>query len=306
LTVATAALFAVNGYGFAAEGAAALGEFAAALAATVVATAACKAAFVFLGRSVSTKAALAKPRNLRKFADQGWQLAIHIFMTAYEWHLLAAMDWKWWTDTSTTWDHLRPAGAVPAEACPTDLRRLYIMQAGVWFVTAFMHKFVEAKHKDYFVMYGHHVATIGLVTMSYYKNWQPIGLLVLFVHDSSDIPVDTLKMWNYLGYDGTSGFYFAEIAFVVNLVTWAILRLWVFPTKVIYSTFFEYPHTFFFFERACQGLLCVLQCMHVWWYLLLLRILYRLLAGQAGHEAGGAEYEGSSDSEREGEGKKGD
>eukprot|EP00439_Symbiodinium_sp_Y106_P085530 s383_g28.t2 len=62
------------------------------------------------------------------------------------------------------------------------------------------------------------------------------GLSTLFVHDSSDIIVDLLKMVNYLGYDSKSGLFLAEGFFAVNLVTWFLMRTYFFILKVIRST----------------------------------------------------------------------
>jgi ceramide synthetase len=298
LTVATLALFVADVYFLASQGAAALSEFGLALAGTAVAIAVCKAGFQPLGRCLSTSDSLKAPRNLRKFSDQSWQLVIHVAMTWYEWKLLAQNEWQWWADTKTLWSTL--VGPTEArEPCPPELRWLYVAQLGVWFVTAFSHKFVEAKHKDYFVMYGHHVATLGLVTLSYFNAWTPVGLLVLFIHDSSDIVTDLLKMVNYLGLDSSSGLFLAEGFFVANLVSWGVLRLWFFPAKVIRSTFVDYPFALPLVHPGtmCRTLLVVLLLMHIWWYFLFFRILYRLLVGQDGHKAGAAEYEGSSDSE---------
>lgn len=44
--------------------------------------AACKAFFMRIGGSIVSAKNLKAPRNLRKFADQSWQIVIHIFMTA--------------------------------------------------------------------------------------------------------------------------------------------------------------------------------------------------------------------------------
>merc|ERR1711879_1103795 len=108
-------------------------------------------------------------------------------------------------------------------------------------------------------------------------------------------------MVNYLGYDSTSGLFLAEGFFVINLVSWAVLRLWAFPTKVIWSTLIEYPYVLPLVHpgMACRALLVVLLLMHFWWYYLFIRIFLRLLVGQGGHDAGRQEYEGSSDSEME-------
>merc|ERR1712176_325185 len=157
------------------------------------------------------------------------------------------------------------------EPCLPELRRLYVAQLSIWFVTAFSHKFIEAKHKDYFVMYGHHVATLGLVAFSYFNAWTPIGAMVLFIHDSSDIMVDLLKMVNYAGLDGDSGLFLAEGFFVANLFSWVYLRMWIFPTLVIKNTFYgwgSYPLQLPLLHPGvlCRCLLIVLFLMHCWWY----------------------------------------
>lgn len=285
------------------EGIHVAGELALYMAITAVAIAGCRVTAKQVGLRLGTKEALKAPRNLRKFGDQSWQLVVHLLLTAYEVLLLNRNGWLWWTDTRTLWTQPWQTSG----ECPADLRSLYIAQLAIWFVTAFSHKFVEAKHNDYFVMYGHHVATLGLVSLSYFNGWQPIGLSTLFVHDSSDIIVDTLKMVNYLGYDAKSGTFLAEIFFALNLVTWFLFRMYFFISKVIRSTIpkdffspgwgdYDLPAPLVSPQNACRVLLVVLSLMHLYWYGLFLRILVRLIRGTAGHEAG-REYEGSSDSE---------
>lgn len=304
LTLATFGLFLANLLLFVQAAAYdAVAELGVAMVATSGVIAACKTFFPVLGRRLSTKESLDKPRNLRKFVDQSWQLVVHSCMTAIEVQLLNDNGWEWWNNPKTVWDM-----EMRGEACPTALRRLYLAQLAVWFVTAFSHKFIEAKHNDYFLMYSHHVVTLGLVTLSYFNGWTPIGLTVLFIHDSSDIVVDVLKMVNYLGLDGSSGTFLAEAAFVLNLVTWVLARMWFFSTKVIYATLPYwngtgiglYPMTvnYFSWGNACRWLLLSLLFMHCWWYYLFFKILYRLTLGSSGHDAG-REYEGSSDSECE-------
>ena len=89
---------------------------------------------------------------------------------------------------------------------------------------------------------------------------------------------------------------------MLNLGTWAWLRLWLYPRVAVYSAVFEFPlgdQGAAPAGRVCGILLCVLQCMHVWWFYLFLRIAYRLLSAENAHDAGREEYEGSSDSEPE-------
>lgn len=88
------------------------------------------------------------------------------------------------------------------------------------------------------VMFAHHLATIGLVLISYYCNYVRYGAMVLWLHDISDIPVDLLKLLNYLKLGDPPGLYLTEICFAANLISWVYFRLYVFPFKVRLSNTF--------------------------------------------------------------------
>ena len=66
-----------------------------------------------------------------------------------------------------------------------------------------------------------------------------IGILVMYVHDVSDIFVDVMKMANYLKLEGRRGFYASEIAYAATMISWVYYRLWVFPFSVIHSSVWE-------------------------------------------------------------------
>eukprot|EP00933_Yihiella_yeosuensis_P077937 TRINITY_DN8893_c0_g4_i1.p1 TRINITY_DN8893_c0_g4~~TRINITY_DN8893_c0_g4_i1.p1 ORF type:complete len:341 (-),score=21.08 TRINITY_DN8893_c0_g4_i1:99-1121(-) len=270
-------------------------ELIVAIAATCAGIACCKAIFRPIGAALQTEEAAKKPRNIRKFADQSWQLVIHAGMTVWELHLMNENGWELWTNTASLWYR-------EGQPCRPSLRSIYIAQMAIWFVTSFFHKFIEARHNDYFLMYSHHVVTLLLVTISLACGWTDIGLVVLLIHDSSDIVIDLLKMVNYMGLDGNSGTFLAEILFVINLVTWPTARMWYLPRKVIQPTlplrwgWGDYPREvpYLSISMATRFLLASLVVMHVWWYYLFIRILVRLLRGNSGHDAG-RDYEGSSE-----------
>ena len=51
----------------------------------------------------------------------------------------------------------------------------------------------------------HHIVTIALVTTSTEHNYMSTGVMVLLVHDSSDVILDLMKMANYLKLEGWRG-----------------------------------------------------------------------------------------------------
>lgn len=269
-------------------------EFFLFIALTLIAIRVSKFVFHSVASFISTKEAAKKSRNLRKFKDQSWQLVVHVLMTGLELALLAEVDWKWLKDPTSCFD--------PVTKKLPLLQRLYLIQLAVWFVTAFSHRFFEAHHKDYFVMYGHHVVTILLVAGSFVDRLAPIGVLILLAHDSSDIVVDLLKMANYMGLNEDAGVYLVEVMFVLNLISWGYCRLYYFAFVLV-------PTCWFYPDEACEAVGFSLQCkvakvliavlvwMHFWWYFLFLRIAVRLLKSSKTEDAANKEYEGTSESD---------
>eukprot|EP00943_MAST-04B_sp_MAST-4B-sp1_P002647 g2647.t1 len=261
---------------------------------------------------------------LRKFSDQAWQLTIHTTMTMFEVYLLFVYkdennhtSEQWWSDPVTC---TRPCPVEYAEgrlSRPMILNKFYLFQLAIWVYTGFSCKWIEARRKDYLQMMTHHVITIMLVIFSFASENQPIGLVILFVHDFSDIFLDLMKMCNYLKLEGTHGMFIVETVFAINtFITWPYLRLYYFPVYVIYNgTAKGYLNNCGGGNEAnsllrqielCRGLdfctggntlLVLLACLHWFWYFLMLRILYKLLTGKSGNlnRAGKEVYEGESD-----------
>ena len=256
-----------------------------------------------------------------KFVGTAWQFVIHASMVIFEIYVLHDEDWL-----SKPWMCFYPN---PVDFVPkTSLRLLFVTQIAIWIFTCISHRFNSDAHahKDYFVMYIHHLATIGLVGLAYADNNFKVGAIVLFVHDISDIGIDTLKMSNYLHLDGKPGLYIVELAYTMTMVMWVYFRLYVFPFFIIGQgslpslqrtmdfTFPDGTHAmaarmvaalgdwtpaytrFYVSGVICNLLLILLFVLHIWWFALLFRILIRMVRTDP-HSAGAAEYEGDSDHE---------
>lgn len=238
-----------------------------------------------------------KNSNLNKCCEQIWKLCLHGSMCLYEIYILNTYNWTIWFDPSLIYS---------PHVWSTHLDTLYVIQFGMWVYAAISHKFFEPHRKDYIIMYFHHLITLLLLALSYYAGWQEMGLLVLLVHDSSDIMIDLLKIFNYMSLDGYSNYFIVEQTFILNLLYWLWSRLYIFPLRIIQSTF---PYDFiipgpvfikfplFSLCNYCRILLVFLFCLHCWWFFLILRIGFRMICAESGHSAAAAEYEGSSDSD---------
>jgi len=187
-----------------------------------------------LSRHVFPQDPLSKPRQMNKYRDQMWQLVIHVVMTVLEVYILFYENGTepWW---SNSWELWTPH-PLEGQLHKMSVHVLYLLQMSIWVDTCFAHRFVEEHHKDYFLMYAHHLVTIGLVGLSYFANYQRIGVVVLFLHDISDIPLDLLKILNYCNLEGRRGLFLVELAYLSTCISWAACRLYLFPTKVIWQS----------------------------------------------------------------------
>eukprot|EP00240_Pyramimonas_obovata_P003690 CAMPEP_0118921866 /NCGR_PEP_ID=MMETSP1169-20130426/1003_1 /TAXON_ID=36882 /ORGANISM="Pyramimonas obovata, Strain CCMP722" /LENGTH=356 /DNA_ID=CAMNT_0006862657 /DNA_START=77 /DNA_END=1147 /DNA_ORIENTATION=+ len=283
--------------------------FAGALVATVVAITVVTRASLVFGIFVSRlrsgdwvpeecKNPLASKVAQHKFKDQAWQLAVHATMSAWELRLLLQHR-QWWDDPASCFAFY-PKGEKPA-ILADELRMFYIVQLVIWMWTGVSCKWLEERRKDYLEMMTHHVLTVGLLLTSLESNELPIGLVVLAIHDSSDVVLDLMKMANYLKLEGLKSLFFVEILFVLNYITFGFSRLYIFPVKVISAVLFGYnrrckqehhsncyPHYVpIFFASMLSGLLV----LHVFWMYLLSRIFYKIIIGKPPNEAGDEEYE---------------
>lgn len=89
----------------------------------------------------------ANKTNRRKFSDQTWQLVIHLSMTALEMYVLS--DEEWYSRPSTCFSEYDPTRVEKM-----SVLLLYIIQLAIWIITCFSHHFLEARHKDFYLMCG--------------------------------------------------------------------------------------------------------------------------------------------------------
>jgi hypothetical protein len=254
---------------------------------------------------------LAGKIQMKKWQEQSWQLCIHVSMSLLELYILSTEDW--WTDTITIWV---PHPFEQRGMHRVDLQVLYITQLAVWIYTCFIHRFVDERRKDYFVMYTHHLVTIALVGMSWAVGYLRIGLLVLWIHDVSDIFVDLLKMVNYLKLEDKRGYFASEIAYVACVAGWFYWRLYQYPFKVLHAALVV-PYTVLLktpreaiqllpalgleifptdlpYHLESNALLFLLLGLHIYWFHLFVMIGFRILT-ESVREASRQEYEGDSD-----------
>ncbi|KAG8014063.1 Ceramide synthase 2 [Nibea albiflora] len=153
----------------------------------------------------------------------------------------------------------------------------YMLELG-FYISLLLQISVDIKRKDFKEQVIHHLATIFLLIFSYCGNWIRIGTLIMVLHDCSDVLLEAAKMFNY----GTGWRGMCNTLFVVFTLAFFVTRLVIFPSKIIHNTLTRSMEMFepCFIYYLFNTLLMVLQALHIFWFGIILRMVYKLLEGK--------------------------
>jgi len=152
--------------------------------------------------------------------------------------------------------------------------RVYYLTQLSYHVQSFIMQFTLRHRSDFMEMALHHMCTIFLIGFSYTANYWRIGTLVFFAHDFSDIS-------SYLIKAVVDTDYIPVIipVFFFLLASWGYMRLYMFPFYILRAGFVHIP-----MDLPATNLLriflCVLQCLHVYWYSLFIYMGFMLAKGK--------------------------
>lgn len=237
-----------------------------------------------------------KGRKLRlKFSVALRELTFYSFSCLTHWMLYAAREpWVW--DFRAMWS----LGSFPRSAIPREMRFTYLFEMS-WYAVGILYLLLDLKKKDFAEMFLHHCFTVFLIGLSYHIGHLPVGILVIMLHNVSDIPLQFGKLVNYKQLEPLSTIVFAAFA-----LAFAYTRLWVYPRLVRTAQFdgpevhcpADCPRDKTWEEQSLIGVLAALIPLHCFWLFLILRMAYRLLIVGVVEK----DVRESSDDEDEGEG----
>jgi sphingoid base N-stearoyltransferase len=107
--------------------------------------------------------------------------------------LYGSGKYDYFTHPELIWDDWELGMSVP-----DDITLIYFIECGFYLHSVYATLFMDAKRKDFLVMIIHHVLTMVLITVSYATRYHKIGLMVIFVHDITDILLEFTKCNVYL------------------------------------------------------------------------------------------------------------
>ncbi|XP_072346708.1 ceramide synthase 2-like [Scyliorhinus torazame] len=210
---------------------------------------------------------LDRPSVLKKFREACWRFTFYFL--AFTVGLAVVVDKPWFYDLRETWKGFPIQTMLPSQYW------YYMIELGFYWSLLFSVAF-DVKRKDFKEQIIHHVATIILISFSWCTNYIRAGTLVMAVHDASDYFLESAKMFNYAGWKTT-----CNSLFILFAVAFIITRLIIFPFWIIRCTVF-YPlelYPPFFGYYFFNGILVVLQLLHIFWAYLILRMALKFMTG---------------------------
>jgi len=120
----------------------------------------------------------------------------------------------------------------------------------------------------------HDIASCGNVILGYTANYHIPGIFALFLHDFSDIFVNTTK-----GLSETRFKTAAMCGFFSMLLALLFLRLIMFP-YAYFNFYFRHPFTPTSIPTYNFFILAVLHLLHIYWFIMCLQILWGFRKGK--------------------------
>uniref|UniRef100_A0A3Q4HHW9 Ceramide synthase 2a n=1 Tax=Neolamprologus brichardi TaxID=32507 RepID=A0A3Q4HHW9_NEOBR len=175
----------------------------------------------------------------------------------------------WFYDVKLIWENFPKMPLLPSQYW------YYMIELG-FYISLIFSVASDVKRKDFKEQIIHHVATIALISFSWLVNYIRAGTLIMLVHDAADYLMESAKMFNYAGWRRTCNFIFTMFAAVFIVTRLIILPFWIIHTTFVYPLSLYSPFFGFYFFN---GLMCVLQVLHIFWAVLILRMVVKFLPG---------------------------
>jgi hypothetical protein len=222
-----------------------------------------------------------KPSELQRFKETSWRFLF--YFVSFWGGVYTLWDKSWFKDTKHCWY------GYPKQHVTADIWWYYMLELSFYW-SLVLSLFMDTRRKDFTEMIVHHISTITLMSMSWSANMVRVGTLVLCVHDAVDYIMEFGKLTKYCKYHR-----FADAVFVLFTIVWLLTRLTIYPFWILRSTLFEATTIVGMapIYYAYNGLLCILQVLHIFWFYIILRMAYSYIV------KGSLEKDARSDTEIE-------
>jgi hypothetical protein len=215
--------------------------------------------------------------DVDKCSESVWKTCFYSTSLAWGLYLSAARSWSWWYSTDACFDHVPALYAAP-DSLDTDIYMFYVFQLGFYSHSIFAHVFQETHRSDFVEMLVHHVATLALILCSFSVRLVAGGTLIVIVHDIADVIFEAAKQLIYRKRE-----FEANIAFGLWVLSWIVTRLVYFPLYIIHGVVWVSISKLGYYPMygLLSTFLLVLLVLHAFWTIMIFKMIYRMLTGEA-------------------------
>ncbi|RIA93708.1 TLC domain-containing protein [Glomus cerebriforme] len=225
-----------------------------------------------------------KAKSSTRFMEQGYIFIYCLISTSVGAYIMRQSPY-WYFNTKYFWIDY------PHFLISPLVKNYYLIQFGFWFqqITVLLLK-IEKPRKDFVEMAAHHVITCLLIGGSYLSNFTRTGNAVFVTMDFTDIWLSFAKCLKYLELPSV----ITDMMFVVFMITWVYTRHYLYGL-IIWSTYAESclpennkciwdPLNGYWLTRWSKYIilfgLVLLQILMIYWFLLILRVAWRVITGK--------------------------
>eukprot|EP00038_Savillea_parva_P001244 m.102551 g.102551 ORF g.102551 m.102551 type:complete len:369 (+) comp10441_c1_seq1:102-1208(+) len=188
---------------------------------------------------------------------------------------------------------------VPAYHAPREMRAYYVIEFGFYFSQLL--SLVSKKHKkDFWQMFVHHLLTSALIAFSYAIGFLRIGIIVMVCHSTFDPFLNAAKIFHYIFRKNSPWHILADISFALCAVTFFVCRFGFYPYAISATLNPDLPDSISIYnaswtENSLRLMLIALLPIHVFWFYLILKVLFKALGGGTVQGDARSDDEGTSE-----------
>lgn len=203
-------------------------------------------------------------QHLKKATETCWRFVFYVGMMSIGTYVLLSSDWgldgsKWIyraiEDHEFTWD-----------------MKLYYHSELSFYVSLLISQFFDVKRRDFYQLFVHHITTIVLLLASYCNSFYRFGVIILYLHDCSDVWLEAAKIANYAKIQKL-----CDVLFAIFGTIFITSRIIFYPTYVAHAYFHYNTYENGILMKVLVTLCYFLLFLHFYWGWLICKMAYRLI-----------------------------
>ncbi|KZO91388.1 longevity assurance proteins LAG1/LAC1 [Calocera viscosa TUFC12733] len=224
-----------------------------------------------------------RERMVTRFSEQGFIFIYYVSYWSFGMYIWANSPWAPFNPDEFYRGY-------PHTPLPAPIKFYYLTQLAEWCHQVIILN-IEARRKDHWQMFSHHIITIALMVTSYVSNFTRVGTMILLLMDFCDFVFAAAKMFRYVGFNTAK-----DVTFVFFLISWFVTRHVLFGA-VIWSVYHDLPrfipyrwspsNGLYMTRPALAGfisLLVALQVLLLLWFYMIIVVALRVVSGQGAED----------------------